>query len=61
MDGIKHLLGIWVQAVERAKFWAGVCAPLANRGVEDVLFVCCDGLSGLSNRLTRFVWGFQAG
>jgi Transposase and inactivated derivatives len=41
MDGVKHVLGIWVQATEGAKFWAGVCAQLANRGIEDVLFVCC--------------------
>ena len=46
MDGIKHVLGIWVQASDRARFWAGVCAELANRGVKDVLIVCCDGLSG---------------
>jgi transposase-like protein len=46
MDGIKHVLGIWVQATEGAKFWAGVCAQLANRGVSDVLIVCCDGLTG---------------
>ena len=26
MDGIKHVLGIWVQATEGAKFWASVCA-----------------------------------
>ena len=46
VDGIKHVLGIWVQTTEGAKFWAGVCAELANRGVKDVLIVCCDGLSG---------------
>ena len=46
LDGVKHVLGIWVQAVEGAKFWAGVCAELRNRGVRDVLIVCCDGLSG---------------
>ncbi|AEF42725.1 IS256 family transposase [Hoyosella subflava] len=46
MDGIKHVLGTWVQATEGAKFWAGVCAELANRGVRDVLIVCCDGLTG---------------
>jgi putative transposase len=46
LDGIKHVLGIWVQATEGAKFWAGVCAELANRGVRDVLIVCCDGLTG---------------
>jgi putative transposase len=46
LDGIKHVLGIWVQATEGAKFWASVCAELANRGVRDVLIVCCDGLTG---------------
>jgi len=47
LDGVKHVLGIWVQATEGASFWAGVCAQLRNRGVQDVLFVCCDGLAGL--------------
>src|SRR6201991_4778460 len=46
LDGIKHVLGIWVQAAEGAKFWAGVCAELRNRGIRDVLIVCCDGLTG---------------
>ena len=45
-DGVRHVLGIWVQAHEGAKFWAGVCAELANRGIEDVLIVACDGLTG---------------
>jgi putative transposase len=49
LDGIKHVLGIWVQASEGAKFWAGVCAELRNRGVRDVLIVCCDGLSGFTD------------
>jgi putative transposase len=47
LDGVKHVLGIWVQATEGAKFWAGVCAELRNRGIRDVLVVCCDGLTGL--------------
>lgn len=46
VEGVKHVLGIWVQASEGAKFWASVCAQLANRGVQDVLIVCCDGLTG---------------
>jgi len=46
-DGIKHVLGIWVQSAEGASFWAGVCAELANRGVSDILIACCDGLTGL--------------
>lgn len=45
-DGVKHVLGIWVQLSEGAKFWAQVCAELANRGIADVLIVCCDGLTG---------------
>src|SRR5215217_7981762 len=36
-DGIKHVLGIWVQASEGAKFWLGVLAELRNRGLADVL------------------------
>lgn len=47
LDGVKHVLGIWVQNTEGAKFWAGVCAQLRNRGVADVIIACCDGLTGL--------------
>jgi putative transposase len=46
LDGIKHVLGIWVQTSEGAKFWAGVLAELRNRGVQDVLIACVDGLTG---------------
>ena len=53
VDGIKHVLGIWVRTSEGAKFWAGVCAELANRGVKDVLIVCCDGLTGFPKRSRR--------
>ena len=42
-DGIKHVLGIWVQTTEGAKFWAGVLAELRNRGVDDVLIACWTG------------------
>lgn len=47
MDGVKHVLGIWVQNGEGASFWAAVMAELANRGVTDILIACCDGLQGL--------------
>ena len=46
LDGIKHVLGIWIENTEGARFWASVCAELANRGIRDVLIVCCDGLKG---------------
>jgi len=52
MDGVKHVLGIWIQATEGAKFWAGVCAEMSNRGVKDVLILCCDGLTGLPEAIS---------
>jgi putative transposase len=51
LEGVKHVLGIWVQTSEGAKFWAGVCAELANRGIRDVLIVCCDGLAGFAEAI----------
>lgn len=47
IDGFKHVLGIWLASSEGARFWGGVLAELRNRGLKDVLFVCCDGLGGL--------------
>ncbi|WJY68827.1 Transposase, Mutator family [Corynebacterium auris] len=47
IDGTKHILGLWIADNEGAAFWASVCADLANRGVNDVFIVCCDGLKGL--------------
>lgn len=35
MDGVKHVLGIWVQQTEGAKSWAGVRAGLVDRGVRE--------------------------
>lgn len=54
-DGIKHVLGIWVQSGEGAKFWLHVLTELANRGVRDVLIACCDGLEGLPEAIET-VW-----
>jgi putative transposase len=50
-DGVKHVLGIWIQSSEGAKFWLGVLAELRNRGVGDVLIVCCDGLTGFPDAI----------
>ena len=49
IDGFKHVLGIWIAAAGGAKFWAGVLTELRNRGIRDVLFVCCDGLTGITD------------
>ena len=50
-DGYKHVLGIWLGTAEGSRFWAGVLAELRNRGIKDVLFVCCDGLNGLPDAI----------
>ena len=47
LEGIKHILGLWIAKEEGASLWAQVCSNLANRGVKDVFIVCCDGLKGL--------------
>ena len=54
-DGVKHVLGIWVQSAEGAKFWMEVFTQLRNRGVRDVLIACCDGLPGLPESIEA-VW-----
>jgi putative transposase len=45
-DGHKELLGLWISENEGAKFWLSVLTELKNRGVNDVLIACVDGLSG---------------
>jgi len=44
--GQKELMGIWLSESEGAKFWMGVLNDLKNRGVEDILIACVDGLKG---------------
>lgn len=45
-DGCKDVLGIWVGGNETSKYWLGILNELKNRGVEDVLIFCVDGLNG---------------
>ena len=47
MDGLKDVLGIWIEKNEGAKFWLSVFTELRNRGLHDVLIACVDGLKGL--------------
>lgn len=46
MDGQKELLGMWIAQTEGAKFWLSVMTELKNRGVQDILVACVDGLKG---------------
>jgi putative transposase len=45
-EGKKDILGLYVSDNEGANFWAGVLASLKQRGVEDILIACVDGLKG---------------
>lgn len=51
ISGLKDVLGIWIGESESASFWLGVCNDLKNRGVEDILIACKDGLSGFSEAI----------
>ncbi len=51
MAGQKDILGIWIGENESASFWLGVCNDLKNRGVQDILIACKDGLSGFSEAI----------
>lgn len=46
LDGEKELLGLWMAQTEGAKFWLSVVTELKNRGLQDILIACVDGLKG---------------
>jgi putative transposase len=46
IDGSREVLGMWFQANEGAKFWMQILTELKQRGVQDILICCVDGLKG---------------
>jgi putative transposase len=46
LEGDRDVLGMWFQRTEGAKFWLQVLTELKQRGVQDVLVCCVDGLQG---------------
>ncbi|MCP4962239.1 MAG: IS256 family transposase, partial [Actinomycetia bacterium] len=57
LEGERDILGLWVGPTggESPKFWLSVMTELRNRGVADVLLLCCDGLKGLPDA-ARATW-----
>lgn len=51
MEGQKELLGLWLSENEGAKFWLSVLTELQNRGVQDILIACVDGLKGFPDAI----------
>ena len=46
LDGTREVLGMWIGGNESAKYWIGVLNEIRNRGVEDIMIVSVDGLTG---------------
>jgi putative transposase len=46
LEGHKELLGLWIGEKEGSKFWLSILTELKNRGVQDILIACVDGLTG---------------
>jgi putative transposase len=46
LEGERDVLGMWFQDTEGAKFWMQVLAELKQRGIQDILICCVDGLKG---------------
>jgi putative transposase len=56
LEGQRDFLGLWIsEGAEGAKYWHEVLTEIANRGVDDVCFVVCDGLKGLPDAVND-VW-----
>ena len=50
-EGKKELLGMWIEQTEGAKFWLKVLTELKNRGLNDILIACVDGLKGFEEAI----------
>ncbi|WP_420300998.1 IS256 family transposase [Enterobacter sp. BNK-8] len=46
LEGKKEILGLYLSESEGANFWLSVLTDLQNRGVNDILIACVDGLTG---------------
>ena len=50
-QGMKEVLGMWINETESASFWLNVLTDLKARGVEDVLIACTDNLKGFTDAI----------
>lgn len=51
LNGNKEVLGMWIGGNESAKYWLGVLNEIKNRGVEDIMIVSVDGLTGFGEAI----------
>jgi putative transposase len=50
-QGMKEVLGMWINETESASFWLTVLTDLKSRGVEDILIACTDNLKGFTDAI----------
>ena len=50
-EGKKEVLTIQVGDNESSKYWLSVLNELKNRGVQDILVICADGLTGIKEAI----------
>ena len=53
VQGYKEILGMWIDETESGSFWSNVFEDLKERGVEDILYMCSDGIAGFRGSLER--------
>ena len=51
LNGSREVLGMWIGGNESAKYWLGVLNEIKNRGVEDIMIVSVDGLTGFGDAI----------
>ena len=51
LSGSREVLGMWIGGNESAKYWLGVLNEIKNRGVEDIMIVSVDGLTGFGDAI----------
>ena len=51
LNGQRDVLGMWIGGNESAKYWLGVLNEIKNRGVQDIMIVSVDGLTGFGDAI----------
>ena len=52
LEGKKEVLSLVIGENESSKYWLSVLNALKNRGVQDILILCSDGLTGIKDAIT---------
>lgn len=52
LEGKKEVLSLFIGENESSKYWVSVLNALKNRGVQDILILCSEGLTGIKDAIT---------